>query len=40
MLNKSHPLINSADIRQIVIKVKKKCLMYFGPDARVFVINN
>ena len=39
ILNKSHPLIHSADIRQIVVKIKK-CLMHFDPDARVFVLSN
>ena len=37
MLNKSHPLsrheTNSG-------KNKKKCLMYFNPDARDFVLSN
>ena len=37
MLNKSHPLsryeANSG-------KNKKKCLMHFDPDARVFVLSN
>ena len=39
ILNKSHPLIHSADIRQIVVKIKK-CLIHFDPDARVFVLSN
>ena len=37
--NKSHPLIHSADIRQIVVKIKK-CLTHFDPDARVFDLSN
>ena len=40
MLNKSHPLIHSADIRQIEVKLEKKCMMLFDPDARVFVLSN
>ena len=40
MLNKSHSLIYSADIRQIVVKIKKKCLMHFDPDASVFISSN
>ena len=40
MLNKLHPLIFSTGIRQIVVKMKKKCLMHFDPDARVFVLSN
>ena len=41
MLDKSHPLIPSADIRQIVVKEKKKkCFIQFDPDARVFVLSN
>ena len=42
MLNKSHPLIHSADtadIRQIVVKIKK-IFDHLGPDARVFVLGN
>ena len=37
MLNKSNPLgtfkVNSG-------KIKKKCMMHFDPDARVFVLSN
>ena len=34
--------IHSADIKQIVVKIKKKikCLIHFDPDARVFDISN
>ena len=32
--------IYPADVRQIVVKIKKKCLMHFDPDARVFVLSN
>ena len=40
MLNKSHPLIQSADIRQIMVNIQKKSLMHFDPDARVFALSN
>ena len=32
--------IHSEDIRQKVVKIKKKCLMHFDPDARNFVLSN
>ena len=32
--------VQSADIRQIVVKIKNKVLMHFDPDARVFVLSN
>ena len=37
MLNKSHPL---SRYKENSCKNTKKCLMHFGPDARVFVLSN
>ena len=37
MLNKSHPL---SRYKENSSKNKKKCLMHFDPDARVFVLSN